>query len=690
VRRFLLILLLVVFVGASVVLWRAYGPPAASPPQARRNNVVLITIDTLRADRLRRGFTPSMDALAGEGVRFDNARSAVPLTLPSHTTIMTGTPPSTHGVHDNGVVFKRGPLTIARALHDAGYRTGAFVGAYVLNHVFGLDDGFDTYDDRVHRDPALGAQLEAQRRGGEVVDAALEWLGRAPQPFFLWVHLYDPHAPYDPPPEFRAKAGGNPYDGEVAYADAQAGRLVSALKDRGLMDRTVVALAGDHGEGLGDHGEQSHGMLAYDSTLRVPLMLRSPGAASGRIVTSKVSLADLAGSLIQSAGLTPPAGMSPSPLLQGDRDAVYSETEYPRVAGWHALASLTDDRWKLILSSERELYDLSVDPGETQNLAASKGTIADAMARQIEKLSTAADSRPREAVAPEAAERLRALGYVSGSAPAAHDAAGAPNPARVIGEWTRFESALSDVTAGKSAAAIPVLRDLAARFPSAAVFQTTYARALKDTGQAHAAVAIYKSALARWPGDPSIYHDLAVAARAAGDSREAMRAEQAALALDENRPEALNGLGLLQAESGDAAGAAASFERAAARDPSNASYWANLGNARRETGELDRAESAYRRALENDATHADALNGLGVLMVQRKRPAEAIPLFERALQGDPRFYEARLNLGIAYQESGQGDKAAAVYRALLAVAPPAAARERTAAAELLKQGEGRK
>jgi len=652
-----------------------------TPPQAARSNVLLITIDTLRGDRLRRGFTPNIDALADAGLRFDNARATVPLTLPSHTTIMTGTLPAVHGVHDNGVVYKPGPSTIARVLRGRGYRTGGFVGAYVLHRVFGLGDGFETYDDRVHRNPRLGAQLEAERRGGEVVDAALEWLAKTPQPFFLWVHLYDPHAPYDPPAEFRTKAGGHAYDGEVAYADAQVGRIVSSLRDRGLT--SIVALAGDHGEGLGEHGEQSHGMLAYDSTLRVPLIIVAPGHRG--VITRHVSLADLAATLVAGAGGPGPDSMRTHDLLEPDREAVYSETEYPLVAGWHPLTALADNRWKLILSSETELYDLSVDPGEKNNVAASKPGVVDAMTNRVHALSATTAPRAGTALAPEAAERLRALGYVSPSSAPASESGDAPNPARLIEAWTRFEAALSNVTSGRAAQALPALGDLAARFPSARVFQSTFARALKDTGDAVGAVAVYRTGVARWPSDAALYHDLAVAARAAGDVKEALRAEQAALALDKDSPMAWNGLGLLQAESGATADAAASFERAAAADPMNASYWANLGNARRDLGDFDRAEAAYHRALEIDPAHPDAANGLGVVLVQRKRPAEAIALFRSALQHDPELHEARLNLGIAYQESGDIVKAAETFRDLLATAPRQYVRERQAATELLRQ-----
>jgi len=672
----LLVLGVSLAVMASCRAGREPNPPSIRP------NIVLITIDTLRADRIGRGFTPAIDALASAGVRFDNARSTVPLTLPSHVTIMTGLLPTEHGIRENGVVFapQRPMPTLARLLRDAGYKTGAFVGAYVLDRRFGLAEGFDTYDDRIRRNADEGARLEAERRGNEVVDPAIAWASQTSSPFFLWVHLYDPHAPYEPPAEFAAKAGGNAYDGEVAYTDAQVGRLTGALRARGVLDSTVVVVAGDHGEGLGDHGEHTHGMLAYDSTLKVPLIF-SGFSLTPRVVNAPVSLANIASTLLAAARLTPVSGaqnlLAPLPREQD----VYGETLYPRTAGWHGLTALAGERWKLIQSSEVELYDLSNDPGELKNVSAAHPGIVQGMTTRLSAMqsTTAAPS----AVPAEASERLRALGYVSGSSRTRVDPR-APNPARVIGAWATFETALSLVTSGKPEEALPSLKGLADKFPDASVFQSTYGRALKDAGRAGEAVRVYRRAVSRI-SDASLFHDLAVAARAAGQIGEALKAEQAALALEGRNPAAMNGLGLLHAESGRPAEAASAFEQAATLDASNASYWTNLGNARRELGDLSRAEAAYRRALDADPRYADAANGLGSVFVQTGRPAEAVAWFQRALEHEPQFYEARLNLGIALQESGQPAKAAEVYQEILATAPPRFARERRAASDLLRQ-----
>ncbi len=665
----------------------ACGTPSNPAPSP---DIVLITIDTLRADRIGRGLTPALDGVASRGIRFTHARSAVPLTLPSHVSIMTGVPPPSHGVRLNGVtLFAAREPTLASVLHGSGYRTGAFVGAYVLDRRFGLSDGFETYDDHVERDASGSQQLEAERRGDVVVDSALKWLRLADdRPFFVWIHLYDPHAPYQAPAEYLAKAANNPYDGEVAFADAQVARVLEWLRLSGKWPGTIVAIAGDHGEGLGDHGELTHGMLAYDSTLRVPLVLAGPGLQPASTVDANVSLIDLAGTLLRLAHRDVPSTMSRSSLVGAhvSSRAVYAETEYPRTAAWHPVAVLVSGHWKLIASSENELYDVTTDPSERQNLAGSEGNLVRGLLRSLREVGAPVRAAGSAPVPAEAADRLRSLGYVSRTAPAAAVTGSEPNPARQIDSWNRFEKELTRLRSGDARQALPGLASLTHTFPDAPVFQSTYARALKDTGNVREAVDIYRRAVDRWPQDATMYHDLAVAAGAAGLPAEAVRAEQAALALEPGNSAAANGLGLLQIQAGHPAEAAISFEHAVKGDPSNATFWTNLGNARRALNDLAGAEQAYRRALEADPRAADAANGVGVLLVQSHRAPEAIRWFERALAGSPGFVEARLNLGIAYQESGNTRKAVEQYRRVLESARSGSP-ERQAAAALLKLGQ---
>ena len=670
-KRALVAVLGLVLVVAVASMWQRRGIDSPQTPASERPNVVLITIDTLRADRLGRGFTTHIERLKARGTSYTNVRTTAPLTLPAHVSIMTGQPPYVHGARENGMVFEGKQPTIARRFRDAGYRTGAFVGAYVLNRRFGLADGFETYDDDVPRDVNRADRLEAERPASQVIDAALKWLPTASTPYFMWVHVYDPHAPYEPPAAYVAHPTASAYDREVAYADAQIGRLLDAIDAAGT--NTVVAVAGDHGESLGEHGEQTHGMLAYDSTLRVPLIVAGVGVQGGSDNAAR-SVTELAPMLLEAAGLQP---------LGPRHTDVYAESRYPRRAGWHALGVLADLQWKLIASSEFELYDLRVDPAEQQNVAAQHPNVVEGMAAALARMTAAAAADAP--VSLEASERLRALGYVSGSSPIVSDDRKAPNPAKMIATWTAFEGALAHLQANRAASALPLLRGLATEHPRAPVFQTTYAQALQEAGRPAEAVAVYKAAVAQWPVDAALFHDLAVAARLAGDAAEAYRAEQAALALDSSNPSVFNGVGLLHADAGRPADAAAAFEKATTLDPSNAGYWTNLGNARRGLNDAGTAEAAYRKALAIDPSFPDALNGLGTLLVQSRRASEAVPLFQRALERDPELHEARLNLGIAYQEVGEKEKAAAAYRDLLAKAPASMARERQAAAQLLRQ-----
>lgn len=649
--------------------------PNPTPPAPTRN-VVLVTIDTWRADRLGRGVAPDLDAFARGAITFTNARTTVPLTLPAHTSLLTGLLPPAHGVRLNGQVLADDVPTLATALRGAGYHTAAFVGAYVLDRRFGLARGFDVYDDRVPRRAEATEVLEASRPASAVMEAALAWLETVDAgPFLLWLHLYDPHAPYAPPEPFRTRFANRPYDGEVAAAGAQVGRLLARLDARGLTASTVVVLAGDHGEGLGDHGEATHGMLAYDSTLRVPLVLRVPGLAPAT-VSAPVSLADVAGSLLTLSGTSAvlPAASS-HPLQSAESHEVYAETTYPAVAGWHPLYVLADASRKLIRSSALEFYDLGADPEETTNLAARETAAARAAVARLTPLST--PTRRSAAPSAEAETRLRALGYASGARTAA-PGDDAPNPAATVEAWTRFERAASD-----PATEVATLAALVAAHPGGYVFVTSQARALSARGRHRDAMQVLTEAVRRFPGETTLFHDLAVEARAAGNAADALRAEQAALALDPANAAAHHGLGLLLVEADRRGEALGAFTRAVEIDASNAGYWADLGNAHRDDGDVRAADTAYSRALQLDAGHADAANGRGVLLVQAGRAADAIGWFERALATAPDLHEARLNLGIAYQQSGRRDLAIATYRDVLKRAPRTATRERRAATELL-------
>ena len=414
----------------SAVALSALGRMLLGAAPAAPVSVVMITLDTTRADRLSPyGFMnvslPHLERLAREGVVFDQATSVAPMTLPAHTSLFTGLLPPRHGVRDNAdPALAETETTLAEVLRARGLRTGAFVGSLVLDPGRGLRQGFDEYRgvDSTGRPGPAGRQ----RRADAVVDDALRWVDAADgSPYFLWVHLYDAHVPYDPPEPYASIYGHNPYVGEIAFADSQIGRLLDALDARQLMERTIVIVAGDHGESLGDHGEQDHGVFVYESVLRVPLIIRAP-AFSPRRVGAVVRLIDVMPTVLDLLEIPAPRadGVSLVDLLTGQRSTLdleaYSESEYPRRLGWSPLRALRDGRFKLIDAPRPELYDLDHDPFEERNLYDERPATAAAMTRRLHVLARSPSATGREsptALPSRVTAELAALGYVGSRAP---------------------------------------------------------------------------------------------------------------------------------------------------------------------------------------------------------------------------------------------------------------------------------
>jgi choline-sulfatase len=420
-------LAIIVAVAALFVSRRSPPVALADPP-----DVLLITIDTLRADRIGAyGYagasTPVLDALAARGARFAEAIAPTPLTLPSHASILTATTPLKHGARDN-VGFVVGPAlpTLAEQFHASGYATGAFISGFPLHRRFGLMRGFDHYDDRLTRGGDSARPAPVERRADETVAAATAWLGQppgqAPRPLFLWVHVFDPHAPYDAPAPYGARFSRQPYDGEVAFVDAQIGALLNRLDQARPGRQTLIAVTADHGEGFGEHGEPTHGLFVYDSTVRVPLVFAGPGVPAARVVDPMVRLIDVAPTLLDLSGVAPLAnaeGISLRPLLTGHETrpapAAYVESLFGWLCcGWAPLHAWRDDAWKFIDAPRAELYDTSTDPGEVQNLAASRGADVARLRRDLEA-ALSGEAKVAQGPSPsDARDRLRSLGYVGG------------------------------------------------------------------------------------------------------------------------------------------------------------------------------------------------------------------------------------------------------------------------------------
>lgn len=438
----------IVLLLGGLALWR--GSREAHP------NLLLITIDTLRADHLgvygaAQAKTPRLDRLAGGGVRFEHAQTAIPLTGPSHSTILTGQYPPVHGVRDN-IVFALGDKqrTLAEMLKERGYRTGAFVGAYPVAAAFGFRQGFDVFHEDFKESPIPGAG--AQRRANEVADDAIAWLGAPAQgPFFAWLHFYDPHAPYDPPEPYKSAFPGRPYDGEIAFTDEQVGRVVDAVKAAGHESDTVVAVLADHGESLGEHGEVTHAVLIYEATLRIPFLLTGPGVPAGVVARSRVGTVDLVPTLLRLLGLEPPAdlpGRDLRPAFRGERVApepLYAESLFGRLnCRWSSLRGLTDGDYKLVMGSRTELFNLADDPGETHDLSAREGPRVEKMQAvlraALSKMAPSGDSARTAAIAPDQEAILRSLGYVAGSGGAGElDQPGLPDPRDRVHLYERLQ-----------------------------------------------------------------------------------------------------------------------------------------------------------------------------------------------------------------------------------------------------------
>jgi arylsulfatase A-like enzyme/Flp pilus assembly protein TadD len=673
---------------------------------------VLVTLDTVRADHLgcygdRQATTPWLDQLAAEGVRFADASSAVPLTLPSHTSLLTGLLPPHHGLRNNGVgALRPGTATLATLLAGAGYRTGAFLGAFVLDHRFGLAAGFETYDDEVARDPKAGNVLEAERPGSEVVDRALAWLAKDDaRPFFLWVHLYDAHAPYAPPPKWAARHPGRPYDGEVSSVDEQVGRILAELRRRGLDGRTAVAVAADHGEGLGEHGEATHGLLLYEPTLHVPVLLRAPWALKARTVEAPVSLVDLAPTLAGLVGHPFPGALDgrdlSASLKAGGEPApeeVYAETRYPATFGWTPLAALRRRELKYISGSQPELYDLRRDPHEEKSLLQGPAPPETrGFTSRLAAIEAGAVAAPRPAAADaETRAKLASLGYVTGGAsapaPSGEAAKGeAIDPRAMVDLFQRFEKATERLAGGDSRGAVAELQALVAADPANPVFRGKLGAAWRERGETAKALPLYRQAAAAAPRDPEAWYNLASALQEAGRSDEAKRAIEQALKLDAGRPEAHNTLGIIELGQGNLEQARREFAAATAIDPRDSAAFNNLGNVLRAEHQLDEAASAYRRSAALAPRYAEPLNGLGTLEVERDRPREALPFFERALALAPGYHEVRLNRAIAQDLAGDAGGALGSYQDFLAATAgdPKFSEQRRAAQQLLARLESR-
>jgi arylsulfatase A-like enzyme len=657
--------------------------------------VFLVCVDTLRADRLPtygygRVETPALDALARDSIVFDNAISHVPLTLPSHASLFTGLLPFQHGVRDNlGYRLSKAHRTLATALHDAGYATGAAVSAVVLDRGSGIATGFEFYEDAVEASEAAQAMGHVQRGGDETARMLASWIEKqAPDAkLFGFLHLYEPHSPYAAPEPFRSKYSSVPYDGEVAASDAIVGRFLQSLRDRKLYDRALIVFLSDHGEGLGDHGEDEHGIFLYREELRVPLFVKLPGSRlAGERVEEPVQIVDVFPTVLAALGEKVPEGLPGRSLLdftggRGTIRRIYSETVYPRYHfGWSDLASLTDDRHQYIHAPRPELYDWRADPSEKNDLASALPPAFRSLRAEL-----AGMSRPLQspgASDPETIRKLASLGYIGAAAPTAANE-DLPDPKDRIGAIDQLKNATRLASQFRDAEGIAILSRLAEENPRMLDVWETLARLLRRSGRTREALAALERADRLAPGTPQIIlgladlhlenrnferaralalaageagapgfrEELAAIALAAGDLETARREAQARLA---ERPGARAPrlvLARVALAGGDLAGAlseldsARELDRVSGRSPA-VGFRALRGDVLARLSREMEAEDELRAEVASFPENLDAWARLALLSASQGRGAEMDALLAEMTRKvpTPQSYDAALRV----------------------------------------------
>jgi arylsulfatase A-like enzyme/tetratricopeptide (TPR) repeat protein len=637
-----------------------------------RPNLVLITLDTVRADHLgcygyAAARTPNIDALANQGVLFSQAASPAPLTQPAHSSLLTGTYPTYHGIRVNGsTALSQAQTTLAEVLAAKGYETGAFVGAFVLDKRWGLNQGFGTYDDQF--DPRTYTRLDlagVQRPADRVVDAALTWLeGEKENPFFVWMHLYDAHTPYEPPEPFSSQFGGagpaGLYDGEIAFADSQVGRVVSWLRASGMHEKTVIVILSDHGESLGSHGEGTHGYYVYDYAMRVPLVIAAPFRELHAVrVESQVSMVDVFPTALALLGVDPETRVHGRSLLpamfQSQNEPehyAYGESMTPSIQfGWSALHSLRSSRYKLIQAPRPELYDLTADPGETTNVYERNRAVVREMSNELDRLlrETAQNAPEPEAADfdKETAERLAALGYVGGGGTrrTPHATEALADPKDKLRIFSAVQQAGEWMSTDQYSAAVELLESALKEEPEMSQARLMLGTSYAELGRKPEAKAQYDLVLKDDSQSVQALIGMANILIDEGKSDDVIALCKRTLSLDERNPQAYTLLGEVFVGLGRPAESLPYFEKALEVQPKLTQNRLNLAGALVEVRHYNRAEKLLKDIIRDYPRFPLAHFNLGLLYEEQGRAEEARSAYETEVSAYPEDFRARFNLG---------------------------------------------
>ena len=653
-------MLVVAAVAALVVLAVAYWGWRRNPgmgPVERPTNVLLITLDTVRADRIGAyGYaaakTPNLDALARDGVRFDDAVAAAPITGPAHAAIFTGRYPGRLGVRDNAST----PLpphanTLAHVLSERGFATGGFIGAFILDRPYGFAKGFTQFDSGFTRVDS-GHEANAERRGNLVVDDAVKWIQSLPsdRPFFAWTHLYDPHAAYLPPEPFASEFAGRLYDGEIAFVDQQIGRLLEALRGRNALARTLVIAIADHGESLGDHGEDEHGVFLYESVIRIPWIMSGPGVPRGRAVAGQVRAIDLFPTLLDLLGLARAEGVDGESLVTlfdgrapAKRPAAFAETWYPRLHyGWSELRSLRADGWKAIDAPRPELYNLKEDPGEQRNVYSLQRELADRMieeaARLDREMAAAAPAGAPAQPDPSTLQRLRSLGYVGVVSKAANGARG-PDPKDTIAERREYRvlmsQAIDDLRARRPAEAVVKLKRLVQINERAYDLHLMLGQAYEQQAMLPEALGEYELAAILNPDTANPLLSAAEIHVARNDTAAARKRLEDAARIEPNSFDVALVTGRVLEREERVPEALAAYDKAATLNPANPRPRTLLVALATRTQQFDLAEKHLLKLLDMGYQPSRTHFGLGRIAELRGRKDDAVRHYRTALDLEP-------------------------------------------------------
>jgi len=638
-------------------------------------NVLFITLDTTRADRLgcygyAEAVTPTLDQLAADGVRFERAYCQVPLTLPSHASMLTSLNPPTTGVRVNAATALSDEIpTIVERFKTRGYRTGAFIAAWVLHSRYGLARGFDHYDENFGYASDADAE-HTERRADDVCDAVIAWLDQAPEaPFFAWVHLFDPHAPYEPPEGFREQPA-DAYDGEIAFMDSQLARLLKWLDAHGGREKTLVVAAGDHGEAFDEHGERGHGSLLYESTVRVPLIFAWPEKLpAGRAVSGDVRLIDLAPTILDLVGcesLPGAYGQSLRSMLAGGEETslpIYGETDYPLVGfGWAPLRSYATREWKYIKAPRPELYDRVNDPGELTNVIAEQAEVAAMLKEELEAYMSG--MQELEAVAVEldsdARRSLESLGYVGGSVADVDDRdMQRKDPKDMTAVFCGVRQAKYLALKGRHEEVIRLMEPLVVMSPESDELSATLAYSYAQVGRHADAERAYRGALRMLPENADRLCHLADAIAAQNRADEALEWYKRAAGVDDTYAPALGRIGRHYFQCRDFDRARKYFERCLALEPDSPEYLSNMAHIWLNTGNPKKATTLFRRALQQDPLLKAAHQGLWMALNAQRERLAAIEALRGARQVMPSNLDLQRHLAALLATTPQLGRAGA-------------------------------